>query len=1035
MSCRSLGFCVGLLIAITIPLWDSGVLQAQSIQTGKLTGTILNDDGEPIAGVQVEITSDALISGKRTTNTSANGMYVFLNLPVGTYRVTLTSQGFAKMTRDNVDISAGSVATVDLTMQMGAVEETITVTEAFPVVDRKNSAVNVSFDEETIQRLPTAREPFYDLTLTAPGMFDTGRDSSWLPSPTAYGSGTNENEFLVNGVNSTDPRGSSWGSLVNVNFDTIEEVQLIALGAKAEYGSATGVAVDVLTKSGSNQFHGKVSAFSQLGDPADNTPGSNADLGESWLSLDPSTSSLVSRTERDRELALTFGGPIVKDRIWFFSGMNFLAENTKLPLWPVIQENNDKYYDFKVSAEPWTNHQAWLAYHFERNGNEGGTWGDAVPWDSTLQYGAKTKNDTISTQWQWIPGSKSIVTAKYLGFWTGWDPHLPDSAPDNSGYINWWKWKEFGVNGHFPYIEAHDASRHTIQADMTQYVEDFLGQQDIKFGIQYTTGHGNDFGGYFAGYANFAYPYRYTQYTQQMVDYYGDTGMLWFVDEVHTQPFETARSFKNTGFFVDNQWSVSSRLTLNLGLRYDLMNNKYETGHVFVQPDTLHFSISDLQVDYDRQGTGNVFDFNNWSPRIGAAYQLTGDGKTVIRGQYGRYYAPVGLENLRRLGPDLPLRDIRRLMYEIPFDVADANHNGFIDPDEVTNQARMLHGLTPISEEWRTSDDSWEAQVAPGTKNQFVDQFTVGFEREIGHDMSFSTTFIHKRTGNILINIPVDRTTGQPFQYDRVPYTTNNGQNVQLYSIVLKDYNGDGAITGDDVQWISDNTDSQVRNLDDLDGIEPHRNYDGLQFVLTRRFSNRAQMLASYLYSDSNGIAHRGDFPFQDVNIEGPMIMDTTFFSSMNNSINNLEGPLPFTPKHEFKLSGSYLVPKIDMDFGIRMRYHSGRPILFLEDFPIIASWNFDDPPPGAVIEPGSPILVGMDPKNPNFLPSATIFDLRFAKEFNFGGNQSIIGSIDAFNIFNNDSVTNADYYSAPGRVTAVTAPSRKFRLGLAYQF
>jgi hypothetical protein len=109
---------------------------------------------------------------------------------------------------------------------------------------------------------------------------------------------------------------------------------------------------------------------------------------------------------------------------------------------------------------------------------------------------------------------------------------------------------------------------------------------------------------------------------------------------------------------------------------------------------------------------------------------------------------------------------------------------------------------------------------------------------------------------------------------------------------------------------------------------------------------------------------------------------------------------------------------------------------LFLEDFPIIASWNFDDPPPGAVIDPsGTPILVGMDPKNPNFMPSATIFDLRFAKEINFGGNQSILASIDAFNIFNNDSVTNADYYSSPGRVTAVTSPSRKFRLGLAYQF
>jgi Carboxypeptidase regulatory-like domain len=171
MSYRSLGFFVGLLIAITIPLWDSGVVQAQSISYGKLTGTIMNDDGEGIAGVQVEITSDALISGKRTTNTSANGTYIFQNLPVGTYRVTASGPGFAMMVRDNVELSAGAVATVDLTMQMGAVEESITVTEAFPVVDRKNSAVNTSFDEETIQRLPTAREPFYDLTLTAPGMF------------------------------------------------------------------------------------------------------------------------------------------------------------------------------------------------------------------------------------------------------------------------------------------------------------------------------------------------------------------------------------------------------------------------------------------------------------------------------------------------------------------------------------------------------------------------------------------------------------------------------------------------------------------------------------------------------------------------------------------------------------------------------------------------------------------------------------------------------------------------------------------------
>ena len=89
-----------------------------------------------------------------------------------------------------------------------------------------------------------------------------------------------------------------------------------------------------------------------------------------------------------------------------------------------------------------------------------------------------------------------------------------------------------------------------------------------------------------------------------------------------------------------------------------------------------------------------------------------------------------------------------------------------------------------------------------------------------------------------------------------------------------------------------------------------------------------------FLYSESHGPANRNNF--QDWNIEGPKIMDTTWFSSLNNSINNMTGPLPFTPKYEFKLSGSYVIPKIEADFGVRLRYNSGRPYWFLEDFPVV---------------------------------------------------------------------------------------------------
>ena len=510
MSSRSLGSFVCLLVAINILLWSGGLLYAQSIQYARITGRVVDSAGEAIPGVQVEITSDALISGKRMATTSESGIYQFTGLPIGTYRIVASLTGFKTAVQENIDASAGAVVTVDFKMEIGAMEESITVSAAGPIVDIKKSTVETRLDEQLLTKIPTNREAFYDLSLVAPGIFSAGKDASWLPSPTAFGSASNENAFLLDGVNTTDPRGASWGSLVNVNYDNVEEVRVIALGSKAEYGSSTGVAVDVLTKSGSNEFHGKASFYSQLGDPANNVPSPGDDLGEDWLILDP-TSDLLGRTLKDREASFTLGGPVLKNRLWFYTSADLLDVNNKEPLWPVVTTGTDRYFDFKFNAEPMKDHSAWFSYHFERNGSTGNTWGNDVPWDSTLQYENDTSNYTISSQWQWIPGSKNLVTFKYLGFWTAWEPSLPSDAPATPGFINWWKWQDFGVNGAFPYIETHDATRHTVQADMSQYVENFLGQQDIKFGVQYTTGHGNDMGGYFQGYYNAAYPYRWTQ--------------------------------------------------------------------------------------------------------------------------------------------------------------------------------------------------------------------------------------------------------------------------------------------------------------------------------------------------------------------------------------------------------------------------------------------------------------------------------------------------------------------------------------------
>ncbi len=233
-------------------------------------------------------------------------------------------------------------------------------------------------------------------------------------------------------------------------------------------------------------------------------------------------------------------------------------------------------------------------------------------------------------------------------------------------------------------------------------------------------------------------------------------------------------------------------------------------------------------------------------------------------------------------------------------------------------------------------------------KDQHTDQFTVNLEREIVKNFSVGATYIYKHTTDLFANIPINRETGQEWEYERVPFTTSAGQTVQLYSVVLKDYDGNGVVDSDDVAWVGDNGTSKVQNLPSFDGKSPTRDFHGAQLVFRKRMSDRWQGLASVLYSSSTGMGRRS--LRQDFNVEGPMFYDDNWMGSLNQTINNLEGPLPFTPQWEIKVSGSYTVPKIEVDLGARLRFMTGRPMWMLEGYP--QHTQFGDPA-GGVIDTG----------------------------------------------------------------------------------
>ena len=1072
-----------LILMACLAFVNVAAVRAQSILEGKITGMITDDKGEALPGVAVEISGPSLM-GKRAVVTSAKGTFVFLAVPAGKYALAATMPSFKTVKQENIDLTAGETITVNLVLPLGTIEETVTVIGAAPVVDVKTSTTDSKISLEMLDKLPTSRDSWYDLSLSTPGMFDTG--AAMQSSPTAYGESGQGNIFLVNGVDTTNPSGAGFGSMINVNYNTIQEVRIISLGSKAEYGNFSGAAIDVITKSGSNRLRGSLSYYSQLGVPTTGVP-SASELGRAWLTIAPGT-NFDFYPKRSWELDLTVGGPIIPDKVWFFAAGNLLGSKEKLLNWTPLADWTGRYGDIKISATPFKNHRAWVAYHLERNAS-GGTTDGTLNWDQNLAYDNKDKSQSISSQWQWFPSSTTFLSAKFLGFSVDSRSALPSGHDDFAGMINWWKGlpTDGAVGGAFESFNGTVSTRSTIQADVSHYAENFLGEHDIKFGVQYTRGRKNGTTGDFfskqlmdpdtgedlglMGYYQFGYMAGYAYSSIENQNYYygiaGQDGLVMNVNTYYDKPRKTVRTSDSVGFFFDDQWTPSKRLTFNLGVRYDLMTAKFGQGQILAQPTTPEGFAGTLDVVRVRQGSNNLFDFKCFSPRLGLTYQLTKDGKTALRASFGRYYTPLGVESFGSGGPDQDRSYSTTQYFLVPWEGLDANGDGVIFDSETMNATRRLMqgirdgSLTPLDGEFVSNSGSdldyrntfsiydpslnpWELKVHPGLKNQHTDQFTVSLEREMFKNFSLALTYIHRDTRDMIVEWPINKITGEPWEYEQKTQIIN-GQTVDLYSIVLRDYNGDGVITngeGGDIQWVSENEDIEWRNLPAWEGHKANRLFQGLQLTFNKRYSDRWQLMGSLLWNSSSGPAGRNKRQDQDYNLEGSNIWSDHWVAGVNQLINNMVGPLPFTPRFEFKLNGNYTIPVVEVDLALRFRLHNGRPVWILQDIGdrITTQTDLSDAEfmAHAVLTTGGNQVVAQDPTKPLYMPVLKIFDLRLERAFRLGpGKLSLI--FDAFNIFNSQDVTNAYTKKTAGidtigQITGIVAP-RKYRGGITYTF
>jgi hypothetical protein len=303
--CLMLAFAV-LAFAVAPSVW------AQTT-TGVIRGVVTDDSGGVLPGVTVTLKGPAT-AGTPTTTTNEAGIYRFPNLAPGVYQITAELTGFSTNTQTGIQVALGGTTEVGVQLKISTQQESVTVTAQSPVVDATTTQVTTNYSREWVENAPVRRFSFFDLVNAAPGVSASTSTSSRSQS---FGSATNENVYLIDGTDFTAPlSGAAWPW---PNTDAIEEIQVLSLGAPADYGNLGGAVFNVVTRQGSNTFHGDANFYFQN----QNLTGRNT--------TDAQDSTLPYHREEFKDTTVQLGGPAIKDKLWFFGSFQYQKDADSQP--------------------------------------------------------------------------------------------------------------------------------------------------------------------------------------------------------------------------------------------------------------------------------------------------------------------------------------------------------------------------------------------------------------------------------------------------------------------------------------------------------------------------------------------------------------------------------------------------------------------------------------------------------------------------------------------------------------------------------
>lgn len=681
------------------------------VESGEVLGKVTDSTGAVLPGATILLEGPALIQ-PQTAVAAGTGGYRFPKLPIGVYRVTFQLQGFATLVREGVRVETGFIAEINGQLQLSSVAETIRVTGESPIVDMATTKTGASFSRETLDALPSARDPWVILEQT-PGMVmdrqnvggnESGQQSSFL----AHGSDLNQ-QWNVNGATVTDMAANS--SPGYYDFDSFEEIQISTGGGDASQ-EAGGVAINLVTKSGGNTFKGGakfvfVNDALQGDNIDDELRAQNAGSGNPIKDI--------------KEYGFDVGGPIMRNKAWFWGAMS--ATDVTIGqvgfLKPGCTDQNDiscleddtsnlDNVNLKLDAQWATGHKS--SFYWKRGTkfrNARGA-GPLSPFETTVVQDSLGPGDFQGSH-QWVVSDRLALDGKFTYSDSSFDLDFQDGVADIQPTLD----IVTGLNGRSTTATFNERPTYETRLDGNYYLPGVLkSDHSTKFGVRY----------------------RSTPFSTRTVTGGGVIARL-------RNGVPSEAELRRDGFTPRDLWEFSTyfhdtmragRWTWNLGVRWDYQDDEALSAQV--PANTL---MPDLLPALNFPGADSGATYSNVSPRFGVSYDVLGNGRTVAKFNANRYYG-LGIFTAGTISPtgQTTLR----------YGWNDRNGDLVVQRDEL-NLSRILNNSANYNPDDPSSVVS-PASVDPNLENDITDEVIVAFDHELAANFGVGVSYIWRHYHN-----------------------------------------------------------------------------------------------------------------------------------------------------------------------------------------------------------------------------------------------------------------------------------------------